>query len=152
MRCTSCGFENSDGMKFCGEGATPLKHHCPQCGFTNPSGFKFCGECATPLPGRTSIPKSQLPPVNPAPVTYTPPHLAGRIRAEQRALEARGRTDGERKTITALFADIKDSTALVEDLDPEAARRLRPSLATTRQTCRSPSAVSRDLPLVHRRT
>jgi hypothetical protein len=43
---------------------------------------------------------------------WTPPHLAERIRAEQAALEARGATDGERKTITALFADLKGSTAL----------------------------------------
>jgi hypothetical protein len=58
----------------------------------------------------------------PAPASYTPPHLAERIRAEQAALEARGATDGERKTITALFADLKGSTALIEGLDPEDAR------------------------------
>jgi class 3 adenylate cyclase len=58
------------------------------------------------------------------PASYTPLHLAERIRAEQAALEARHSADGERKTITALFADIQDSTALIEDLDPEAARRL----------------------------
>jgi predicted ATPase/class 3 adenylate cyclase len=39
-------------------------------------------------------------------------------------MEARGASDGERKTITALFADIKGSTALIEDLDPEEARRI----------------------------
>ena len=59
-----------------------------------------------------------------APVSYTPPHLAERIRAEQAALEARGATDGERKTITALFADLKGSTALIEGLDPEEARAI----------------------------
>src|SRR5262249_26796899 len=64
------------------------------------------------------IPNTQLP------VSYTPLHLAERIRAQQQAMEARGATDGERKTITALFADIQDSTALIEDLDPEAARHL----------------------------
>ena len=58
------------------------------------------------------------------PVSYTPPHLAERIRAEQAALEARGGTDGERKTITALFADLKGSTALIEGLDPEEARAI----------------------------
>src|SRR4029434_4121393 len=58
------------------------------------------------------------------PAIYTPKHLAERMRAEQTALEARGATDGERKTITALFADIQDSTALIEDLDPEAARSI----------------------------
>src|SRR5262249_997155 len=55
---------------------------------------------------------------------YTPSHLAERIRAEQAALEARGATDGERKTITALFADLKGSTALIEGLDPEEARAI----------------------------
>ena len=59
-----------------------------------------------------------------APVSYTPPHLAERIRAEQAALEARHTSDGERKTITALFADLKGSTALIEGLDPEEARAI----------------------------
>ena len=62
--------------------------------------------------------------LDPRPVSYTPPHLAERIRAEQAALEARGATDGERKTITALFADLKGSTALIEGLDPEEARAI----------------------------
>ena len=35
-----------------------------------------------------------------------------------------GSIDGERKTVTALFADIKGSMELIEDLDPEEARRL----------------------------
>jgi hypothetical protein len=62
--------------------------------------------------------------LDPRPVSYTPPHLAERIRAEQAAMEARGATDGERKTITALFADLKGSTALIEGLDPEEARAI----------------------------
>ena len=32
--------------------------------------------------------------------------------------------DGERKTVTALFADIKGSTELMRDLDPEEARAI----------------------------
>jgi class 3 adenylate cyclase len=39
-------------------------------------------------------------------------------------MEARGTTDGERKTISALFADIKGSMELIEDLDPEEARQM----------------------------
>jgi class 3 adenylate cyclase len=58
------------------------------------------------------------------PITYTPRHLAERILAEQAAMEARGAPDGERKTITALFADIKGSMDLLEELDPEDARRI----------------------------
>jgi class 3 adenylate cyclase len=52
------------------------------------------------------------------PVTYTPVHLTEKILATRSALE------GERKQVTVLFADIKDSTALIKDLDPEAAQQL----------------------------
>src|SRR6185436_19717620 len=72
---------------------------------------------ATPKPTSPAV-QSQPP------VSYTPPHLAERIRAEQVALEARGTGDGERKTITALFADLKGSTDLIADLDPEEARAI----------------------------
>ena len=58
------------------------------------------------------------------PVSYTPRHLAERIQAEREAMEARGAPDGERKSITALFADIKGSTDLIHDLDPEEARAI----------------------------
>ena len=58
-----------------------------------------------------------LVPSNQPPISYAPPHLAERIRAA--AL-----TEGERKTITALFADLKGSTALIEGIDPEEARAI----------------------------
>ncbi len=58
------------------------------------------------------------------PGRWTPPHLAERILAEQSAMEARGTSEGERKTITALFADIKGSVSLIEDLDPEEAQHI----------------------------
>jgi hypothetical protein len=75
-----------------------------------------------------------------SPASYTPKHLAERIRAEQAAMEAHGATDGERKTITALFADIQDSTALIEDLDPEAARRSPHGFLRASSTAMSPRA------------
>ena len=61
---------------------------------------------------------------SPPPLSYTPKHLAERILAEREALEARKAPEGERKTITALFADLKGSTALIEGLDPEEARAI----------------------------
>ena len=52
-------------------------------------------------------------------------HLAERIsRGTSGAGSTRCSTDGERKTITALFADLKGSTALIEGLDPEEARAI----------------------------
>jgi class 3 adenylate cyclase/tetratricopeptide (TPR) repeat protein len=56
--------------------------------------------------------------LNQVPLTYTPSHLTEKILASRAALE------GERKQVTILFADIKDSTELIKDLDPEAAQQL----------------------------
>src|SRR5215831_5083134 len=53
-----------------------------------------------------------------APLAYTPPYLVEKI------LTARSALEGERKQVTIFFADIKDSTRLIEGLDPEAAQQL----------------------------
>ena len=73
----------------------------------------------------TGVPASELPPASlpasgqeRAPLSYTPPYLAEKILTSRSALE------GERKQVTVLFADIKDSTELIKDLDPEAAQQL----------------------------
>src|SRR5215510_13725104 len=52
------------------------------------------------------------------PLAYTPPYLAEKI------LTAKSTLEGERKQVTVLFADLKGSTELIADLDPEAAQRL----------------------------
>jgi class 3 adenylate cyclase/tetratricopeptide (TPR) repeat protein len=54
----------------------------------------------------------------PSPQAYTPSHLTDKILAARPALA------GERKLITVLFADLKDSTELIRGLDPEAAQQL----------------------------
>jgi class 3 adenylate cyclase len=112
MRCPSCGVENPEGMKFCGQCASPLGRRCPQCGFDNPSGFAFCGRCATPLTDQPPVPRPQ------APLSYTPRHLVEKILTSKTALE------GERKQVTVLFADLKGSMELLADRDPEEARQL----------------------------
>src|SRR5207249_1187294 len=141
MQCPQCQHENNEAAKFCEECGTKLIRACPGCGHEVSPRAKFCPECGTPLARqsrvqslesrvqkvsdfgpRTSDPRLQT--LDTRPVSYTPPHLAERIRAEQAAMEARGGSDGERKTITALFADLKGSTALLEGLDPEEARAL----------------------------
>ncbi|GAB3629702.1 guanylate cyclase [Pandoraea terrae] len=120
MRCTKCGFENPFGANFCEQCGARLAWTCPSCGHELSPTARFCSACGAPV-GESP----QAPPA--APIQYTPPHLAERILAEQAALEARGSDTtggGERKTITALFADMAGSTALIHDLDPEEARRL----------------------------
>src|SRR5499433_2583368 len=124
MRCLSCGSDNPDGAKFCIECAAPLQKRCPSCGAENLPRAKFCGDCATPLTARSPVAEPRALTSSSPPSSYTPKHLAERILAEQAAMEARGAPDGERKTITALFADLKGSTALIEGLDPEDARSI----------------------------
>ena len=119
MCCPSCGFENPEGMKFCGECGTPITGSCPQCGFANPSRFKFCGGCGAPL----SLPAQALSPdlvplPSAEPGSYTPPHLAEKILTSRAALE------GERKQVTVLFGVLKSSMELLADCDPEEARQL----------------------------
>src|SRR2546427_273128 len=63
-------------------------------------------------------PPAPPPATAPAPLGYTPPYLAEKILTTRSALE------GERKQVTVLFADLKGSTELIHDLDPEAAQIL----------------------------
>ena len=60
MTCPACGFENPDGMKFCGKCAAALVTSCPSCGSESPPGFKFCGSCGSPL--TEAIPPSRSGP------------------------------------------------------------------------------------------
>jgi class 3 adenylate cyclase/tetratricopeptide (TPR) repeat protein len=106
MRCSKCGFENPDGMKFCGQCTAPFALICPKCHFQNPPGFKFCGQCTVALVPTTARPEP------------SGPSLTLRQSDDAAAIE------GERKTVTALFADIKGSMDLMEDIDPEEARAI----------------------------
>jgi class 3 adenylate cyclase/predicted ATPase len=69
------------------------------------------------------LPDARRQTLDPRPISYTPPHLVQRILAEQAAREIRA-PEGERKAISVLFADIKGSMSLIEDLDPEEAQHI----------------------------
>jgi class 3 adenylate cyclase/tetratricopeptide (TPR) repeat protein len=119
MRCPHCGFENPEGLKFCGECGTPLTAPCPKCGFANSPQFKFCGDCgASLIPASRTASIPSLASQSQPPSRYTPVYLAEKILTSKTALE------GERKQVTVLFADLKDSTELIRGLDPEAAQQL----------------------------
>src|SRR5215469_5625568 len=109
MRCTKCGTENPAGKKFCGGCGSVLSAKCPRCGAENTPSFKFCGDCGASL----SVP--DLPSAG----------ASGSASSSiQVAAEPSEVPEGERKTVTALFADIKGSMELMENLDPEEARAL----------------------------
>jgi class 3 adenylate cyclase/tetratricopeptide (TPR) repeat protein len=111
MRCSKCGSENPAGKKFCEDCGAPLENRCPKCGAETTAGKRFCGDCGTALIANTSAPSQASSSITPV--------IA--ISAEQAGSAV---PDGERKTVTALFADIKGSMELMEDLDPEEARAI----------------------------
>src|SRR5216684_7555242 len=112
MRCSACGFDNRDGAKFCIECGVRFPSRCARCGFENTPTAKFCGDCGAPLQSGAN---SSVPAAAQASSTTT-----GLV--EQPPVDAAYVPEGERKTVTSLFADIKGSTELMADLDPEEAR------------------------------
>ena len=111
MRCSKCGTESKIGKKFCAVCGSPISNRCPKCGAENAPSSAFCEDCGTALAPNTTA--STSPPRGSASDV--------RVAAESSSPE---NLEGERKTVTALFADIKGSTELEQDLDPEEARAI----------------------------
>jgi class 3 adenylate cyclase/tetratricopeptide (TPR) repeat protein len=110
--CASCGHENPQTSRFCGDCGARLEIVCPACSRPNPPRNRFCNDCGQSLD--ESATGSQFE----SPQSYTPKHLADKILTTRSALE------GERKQVTVLFADIKGSMELLAERDPEECRRI----------------------------
>lgn len=93
MICPRCAHDNQPGARFCANCGGPLERTCPNCGQPAAAAAKFCSNCGFNL-GAAAAP--QGPPA---------PRSAGE--------------PGERKLVTALFADIVGSTEWAEAMDPE---------------------------------
>jgi class 3 adenylate cyclase/tetratricopeptide (TPR) repeat protein len=109
MQCLRCGCQNRATNEYCeGCGAT-LGIECRACGHLNGTTARFCGQCS-----------AALKPVSAEATNQSWQHVL-------RSLNAKG---GERKRLTILFADIRNSTGLIDRLgDPELGmRRLQPVL------------------------
>ena len=78
----------------------------------------WTGDVAATPPPASEPAAVQVRPTDAGPQAYTPAHLAEKI------VTARPALAGERKQVTVLFADLKDSTELIRGLDPEAAQQL----------------------------
>lgn len=89
---------------------------CQRCGYESRADARFCGGCGAPLAALAAAPMRLAERSDPR--SYTPQHLAERILRGRRDLE------GERKQVTVLFADVKGSMELAEQLDPEQWHRI----------------------------
>src|SRR5215467_15497674 len=128
MKCPKCQAENRAGAKFCEDCGASLAAPCRACGAELTPGKKFCGSCGAPTsadkpvePSNKPVEASEKPADRSAevaerfasPQSYTPKHLAEKI------LTSKGAMEGERKTVTVMFADVSGFTAMSERLDPE---------------------------------
>jgi adenylate cyclase len=109
MQCRRCGCQNEATHEFCELCGAILGAGCSNCGHLNSPEDRFCGGCGLAL--------------------STP----GTDRANQswhHVLNSLTEKGGERKHVTILFADISNSTGLIDSLgDPELGmRRLQPAL------------------------
>src|SRR5712692_5735119 len=108
MLCSSCGSDNPEGVKFCGECGAALQNRCLQCGAENPPRFKFCGECGNSLLDQPSTRRLPSPSGD----------EADRVRADQPDTAAPGearsprhrRPEAERRQLTVMFCDLVGST------------------------------------------
>jgi hypothetical protein len=114
MRCSKCRNENREGRKFCVQCGKALKLACPSCGASSEPGERFCGDCGAALV--TAQPSAVLSP------TAAP--AASDIRIASERTDSSLALEGERKTVTALFVDIKGSMDLIENLDPKEAHEI----------------------------
>jgi class 3 adenylate cyclase/tetratricopeptide (TPR) repeat protein len=108
MLCSSCKTDNPCDATFCEQCGSRLELICAACKAAVSPGARFCKKCGSSIeaPATASEKKSNHAPIR---VSNTP---------------APENIEGERKMVTALFADIKGSTELMEDLDPEEARTI----------------------------
>ena len=114
MNCSACGHALPERARFCPDCGLALAPRCASCGFELPPAAKFCAECGSATgadAGARQVTEGEraLPDV----LAYTPKHLADRI------LQSRSALEGERKQVTVLFADVKGSMELAEQIDPE---------------------------------
>src|SRR5216684_3302466 len=109
MQCLHCGCPNKATNEYCEGCGSALGIECAACGHVNGPAARFCGQCSTALKHTAAAASNQ---------------------AWQKVLRSLHAKGGERKRLTILFADICNSTSLIDRLgDPELGmRRLQPIL------------------------
>jgi class 3 adenylate cyclase/tetratricopeptide (TPR) repeat protein len=72
---------------------------CSNCGSSNPAGASFCMNCGSPLKMNENFPES--------------------LKKKLESAREKGSMKGERRIVTMVFCDVKDSTKAAGQLDPE---------------------------------
>ncbi|MFO7663245.1 MAG: adenylate/guanylate cyclase domain-containing protein, partial [Chloroflexota bacterium] len=137
MECRHCGTTNRDGAAFCRHCGRLLRDKCPRCRAFADAAANFCDACGYPLSPQAwtgSWPRPETKTTQPAPSPQPEPsrivndpaenefnleRFIPQALAEKLQSSRESGISGERRIVTILFCDIKGSTALAEQLDPE---------------------------------
>jgi class 3 adenylate cyclase/tetratricopeptide (TPR) repeat protein len=105
VECLACRHDNRALAKFCEECGAPLARICPHCHAEARPGARFCDTCGFLL-------EAFAVPAQPQTGSVTPADLAETMRRHRPA-------EGERRSVTVLFADAVSSMPLAERLGEE---------------------------------
>jgi class 3 adenylate cyclase/tetratricopeptide (TPR) repeat protein len=100
MSCSHCKTAALSNAKYCRQCGSRVGNNCPACGASNPPVSKFCGECGKAL-------VSAFVPDAPRNGTHTEAEKTHFV------------SQGERRHLTILFADLTGYTRMMEQYDPE---------------------------------
>src|SRR5262245_23723962 len=107
MNCPRCQTANPDNAKFCLNCGASLIVQCAACNTPLPAGARFCMNCGQPVNAASPVDETRLTRL----IATTPIQLAEKMRT--------AKVTGDRKVVTALFADVVGSTTLAATMDPE---------------------------------
>ena len=120
MNCPNCQATNPAGAKFCMNCGQSLVLTCPNCATELPPTAKFCFNCGRRVgigDWGLEIGNLQSPVASPQPRLHQ--YISGDFAARLEAARGSRAMVGERRIVTILFSDVKGSTAMAQDLDPE---------------------------------
>jgi class 3 adenylate cyclase/predicted ATPase len=114
MRCPACSTDNRHDAAFCLHCGSYLGAVCLQCGRELQPEAQFCDGCGA----RRGTPRSFTAHDRDAAAAEALRRLAPAAYAD-RLLAAGGKMADERRLVTILMSDVKGSSAMARDLDPE---------------------------------
>ena len=104
MKCRTCGRVSRPGQRFCESCGTQVDKSCPMCNAPAAPDARFCGTCGASFSDSAEVQRAS--------------------EAASAAGHSAIPSDGQRRQLTVLFADVVGSTALSGRIDPEALRDL----------------------------
>jgi len=97
---------------------------CSSCGFDNPEGMNFCGKCANPLTEKRVKERNGGREKRRKGKKVSPKEQREALSDSGPRTSDSGLTSAERRQMTVMFCDLVGSTPLAEKLDPEELREV----------------------------